>query len=368
MKSILFKLNLKGQGVVNFDDEKQRFLYYDTKLSHLYHPYNNIKYAKKVLYKNENGELDNYKLIISSAALKKGLFNTDMVGQNTNFVLNEELSFSQLGSCYYQLNGYVIPNKSGLSLKKKSPITLCDAIQTCNAMSTIQTCTRSGAKDTTSDISDTSLFNEEKVGDIKYTAKGNINLNELQFVSTDDYYDRFAFSSDKFDIFKRYMKSELPLFDSKIKYYELNNKANSFPELGFKFSDNDITSLVKFYFKRLLSFRIERNNSYAAIESLEVKIVNDAIIDTYDNPNGWITITSLDDIDALNIVADNYYVESADQKIAIQKREELIKKAEIKTAAFYEKEVKAATKKVNDALKLKKKAEKVEKELAAKKK
>ena len=70
MKTILFKLELEGEGIVNFDSSSQRFLFNGTKFKDLFHAHDNVKYAKKVLYQDENGVLSDYKIKISSACLR----------------------------------------------------------------------------------------------------------------------------------------------------------------------------------------------------------------------------------------------------------------------------------------------------------
>lgn len=326
MKTILFKLELEGEGIVNFDSSSQRFLFNGTKFKDLFHAHDNVKYAKKVLYQDENGVLSDYKIKISSACLRKAIFDKDLVGQNTNFVMNREILYSQLASPYFILNGYLLTIKDGTSFKKKSPITLLSAIQTNNAKTKLETRTRSGnkAKKTgVDDESDTSLFTEEVAGEMVYSAKGAINLNELQFVSLDDYYDRWAFSPDDFETFKKYMKISIPSFESEVKYYTIKDSLNSFPELGFKFTNEEVSFLAKYFLKRLLSTEIKRNSSNAKITSVKIKFVDNAITDTFNSSNGWITLTSTEDIDKLDITPDDFYVETL-KDLAIDLRNKLI--------------------------------------------
>lgn len=356
MKSILFKLNLKGNGIVNFDDSSQSKLY---PYGHpLFHKHNNANYSKKVFTRKEDGTLDDYKIAISSACIKKAIFSNDMPGQNTNFTLNKELVYSQIGTPYYLLSGYVITARS-VQMNKKSPIMLTSAIQTCNAKSYLEQCTRSGWKDNTnSGTSDTTLFTVETVGDISYESKGIINLNELQFVSADDYYDRLAIEPDLFETVEKYLKANIPSFNSKLAYYKMNDKANSFPELGFKFSNEDIDFLVKYYLERLLKTNITRNSTFANVESLDIKFVDDCLVDTFDSEEGWISIKSVSDVQALDIKADDYYVETISE-ISDEIKENMVQTSNRKLKAKKDKEDKAAKAKKKAEKKV---AEKVEKE------
>lgn len=307
MKSILFKINLKGRGIVNFDDSNQKYkLSKSEKTKHLYHRHENVKYSKKHFYEDEDGIMD-YKIKISSSCIRKGLFNDIMVGQNTNFINNENLLLSQIASPYFILNGYLFTSKGRSSIKRKSSITICDAIQTNNSISMLECKTRSGYKET--DGSDTTLFSEETIGDITYTTDGFIDLSELQFISLDDYYDRISFNPDLFDIYKKFIKTNIPSFDSKVGYYKIKNSVNSFPELGLKFSKDDVDYLVKYFLERIPKLLIRRNHSYVKFDSLEIKIVENAITDTFENPNNWIKISSIDDISSIKFLYDDKYIE-----------------------------------------------------------
>lgn len=314
MKSILFKLKLKGNGIVNFDHSNQKFIY--PKKHHLLHDVGaNVKYSKKVFYKDNDGNID-YKIVISDVCINKAVFNNDMVGQNTNFVQHPELLFSQIGSPAMMLNGYLITVKDGNTYKKKSPVTLQRAIQTNDAMSTLEIRTRSGykvKKDDPDDKSDTTLYSVETVGDVTYESIGNINLNELQFVSIDDYYDRWAFSPDEFPLFEKYIKKQIKSFNSIPSYYKIKDSQNSFPEIGIRFSDEDVNFMVKYYFERLLKMKIFRRNAFVEVDSIQIKYVNNCLVDTYDNHSNWIDIRTLDDINNINVICDEYY-ERVDQE------------------------------------------------------
>lgn len=313
MKSILIDVNLKGRGIVNFDGGDQKWLFKGSeKFKSLYTPHDNVKYSKKVFYKDDDNQLSDFKIKISDKCIKKAIFNNDMVGQNTNFIQNSDLKFMQIGSPLFMLSGYVITVKNGISYKKKSPITLTDAIQTNNVKPILDTNTRSGFKQTKSDDtdkSDTTFFKVESVGDITYNGKGTINLNELQFVSLDDYYDRWAFSVDEFEYFKKYFKMQVKSFNSEPGYFKIKDSQNSIPELGIKFSQEDVDFMVKYYLKRLLTMKILRNNAYAEIDNLRIKFVDDCVLDTFNSTDKWIEINSIDDINNLKIVYDDFYVE-----------------------------------------------------------
>lgn len=311
MKSILLKVNLKGKGVVNFDSGDQKWLFHKTNLNHLFTSNNNVKYAKKNLYKDADGNLY-YKLKISSNCLKHGIFKDDVFAQSSNIMYYDSVLYPFIASPMAVLRGYMCAD---LGFKKKGQFVLTDAEQTNNAVSFLNMKTKSGQKEVgltpkeKTDDKDTSLFNEETVGDITYSAKGVINLNELQFVSCDDIFDRYAFNPDMFDFYKKFMQMNLKSFNSELGYYRIKKSKNLLPEYGFRFSNEDVTTMVVDLLKDIQKLSIgSGNGGLVDVESIEYKIVNDAIADTYDNPSNWVKIVTENDINSINIILDDYYI------------------------------------------------------------
>lgn len=304
VKNILFRVKIDGNGIVNFDDsDQQNYFGKEKNLRHLsnrsdngFQKYNNAKYAKKAFFRE--GEDLNYKIKISSNALSNGIFREDVLFQSPNVMHNEEVLNSFIGSPYAMLKGYAFMMKE-ISLKRKSPITLTDAIQTCNAFSQLELCTRSGMKTSDADTSDNSLYKEESVGDITYQATGTIDLMNLQFVSGDSTFDRLAINPDKFESFKKYMTYKLPTFDSKLGYYMINNSVIQLPEFGFMFNNDNVVSMVKGFFERLLKMDIKRKRAFARTKEIEYKLVYDVLEDTVYNEDNWVKLTkdNLNDID-----------------------------------------------------------------------
>ena len=101
--------------------------------------------------------------------------------------------------------------------KKKSALTLTSAVQTNNALSSIEVGTTSGVKNTDENKSDNTLHYHETIGDITYLATGVIDLMQLQFVSMDEIFDRLALNSDYFNVYKnsnfyRFSKFEFGIY------------------------------------------------------------------------------------------------------------------------------------------------------------
>lgn len=335
IKNVLFTLDLEGRGVVNMDSNDQKWM---LKKTHLSNFKDNSSFAKKSFKEkqpiDENDASVSFKLKISHDCMGKSMYGEDIIAQNPNIVHSPALLYSFLSTPAAILRGYLLPRNEE-TLKMSGAVLLTDAIQTCDAKSSLEFFSRSGEKsrnDGTTDIKDTTIFTRESVGDIKYSAKGNIDLMKLQFMPCDSMFDRYAFNPDYFEIFKEFLQKRVPNFNSELGYYQLTNSGIQIPEYGFLFSNENIVFLVKEALKRLVNINIKRNKSYAKVETLKIKLVSDPIVDTYNNPNNWITIGSYADIDALNFDAQFYYdlVNLDDAKAFREDFEEKIKVAKQK--------------------------------------
>ena len=289
IKNILFKVELSGFGIVNYDSNEQKEMASQVNLKT---KYNNNSFAKKNFYKNEEtGELE-YKIKISSDCLRNAIFGEDVVAQ-CGYLPNNVI-VSTIASPYSLLRGYLNVDKN---FKFKSPVTITDAEQTSNTKSVMETFSRSGQKNEDVEMTDNTFFKKETVGDISYATKGYIDLELLQFVSATPFYDRMAFNPEDFELYKTFLKTKLNNFDSKLGYYQKITSSINIPEYGFKFSEENVKELCKGFFKRLLSTKIKRKNSYANVSKVKIKYVFNPLTDTFDNPNGWIDINSENDID-----------------------------------------------------------------------
>ena len=71
-------------------------------------------------------------------------------------------------------------------------------------------------------------------------AEGVLDLEQLQFVSTDIIFDRNAFNADEFDLFSKFLRTRMSDFKSELGFYGMKNSVNQIPEYGFKFSNENI--------------------------------------------------------------------------------------------------------------------------------
>ena len=79
IKTIQFKLNLTGDGIVNFDSNEQKWIHINNTTGLSGNRNDNVSYAKKNFYKTnkldkDSKEILDYKIKISSDCLKKAIF------------------------------------------------------------------------------------------------------------------------------------------------------------------------------------------------------------------------------------------------------------------------------------------------------
>jgi hypothetical protein len=306
VKNILIKAELEGVGIVNMDSNDQKWLFNKTKNGE-YNKRENVSYAKKNFYME--GENLKYKIKISSDCIRNAMFKNEMVSQSPNITHNDAILYSFIATPMGMIRGYLFTNKIE-PLKRSGALTICDAEQTCNAVSYIEICSKSGEKtsnDGTSEKSDTTFFKKETVGKIHYETEGVIDLSKLQFISADQVFDRYGLNPDKFSLWKQFMSLRLKNFNSNLGFYKLSTSVIDIPEQGVLFSNENVLDLVKDTLIRLLSLSIQRKGSYAKVNKLKIKLVYDPISDIKDNADSWIEIVSLEDINSLNFEVQEFY-------------------------------------------------------------
>lgn len=334
VKSILFEYELAGQGIVNYDGKEQKWILKNLGFKdHVNHNDNN-NYCKKTFYRGPDGKIE-YKVKISGNCIKKEMFGDDMVSENNSITHNKSLNMVMLSSPIKIVRGYMQTEKDEMGLKRKSCININDAIQSNNSISTMELFTKSGEKkknkvetevDGSGDTSsDPTLYRKETIGEIEYKGTGSINIKQLEFVSTDDIFDRLALSEDDFQEYKKYAKLHIPNFDSEIGYYVMVGSMDLTPERGFVFNNENKNFLVKYILERLLGIRIQRANAYAHIKSLKIKLVYDPIEDTHFNEENWIEISSREQIDNLYFNFHEFYKREEDEANCQKLRQEMQK-------------------------------------------
>lgn len=342
VKQIKFKLQLEGNGISNFDSGEQKFLWNRESKAGFKNKFtsadNNNMYAKKVYFRNEDGSLD-YKVKISSDALRNAIFSGDAIATNPSISHHSALLNSFIGSPLGLIRGYMFATKRN-TLKRSSPLTITSAVQTNNAESYMEFHSRSGEKRVGDDsgTNDTTIFNKETIGDVTYEARGFINIQRLEFLSADPIFDRCSFNPDEFSMLSTFLSNNLPNFNSELGYYNLKTSAIDVSEYGLKLSSENIKYLIKETLKRILNLQILRAGSYAKTTGLTIELVYEPL-----NPksNKIIKIESIDDINTLDFEVDEYYV-LTDETEAKKQRELIVEAIKMETK---EKEAKKESKK-----------------------
>lgn len=338
-KSILFRYKLKGKGIVNYDSSEQKFIHNKYKTD-LRYSNNNVSYAKKHFYKNEDNELD-WDIIISSNCLRHNIFIKDAYSQSQTLQKSDELLYHNISSISSLLRGYTHVN-SNSGIKRKSPITITDAVQTNNSKSTLETMSKSGNKDSGkvgtdgNMIASDTFFSKETIGDIEYTGEGQIDLMQLCFLPCSQEFDRYGFNPDLINLYKKYFNFWTNAIgikdDIEIKDYTIKNSHVRISEKGILFSNETINILVKEFFIRMLEFNIKKAGAFANLSELEYKIVNDPLRDTFYSDDNWIKITNKSDIDNISFNVHEFYEVASEELIALTNEAiELFNKKDLQT-------------------------------------
>lgn len=325
VKSIIFKVEMVGHGGVNYDSKEQKGIWnkLTSKEEQVPWSFSNVLFLKKRFYKKENGEIDR-KIVISADCLRHYIFIDDFPYQISNIDAHVELLHKSIANIPSILRGYMYTKTA---IKKKSCICITEAQQTNDAISTIEFFSKSGKKNTELvDESDNSIFKKEIVGDVKYEFFGGIDIKEMSFCSMCELYDRIALHPDYFDgIYK-------PNFE-KYSNYVLNSPAYYIPkksisplaEYGFVFTKEQIVDMTREFFKRLLRLNIYKSsNGWANVFKVKIKYVEDVLKDNFYSKEGWVDLTSENDIDF--IPEEFYECVNFEESIKIKKEyEESIK-------------------------------------------
>lgn len=305
IKRIIFKSELEGRGVVNFDgDEQRNFLneHCGTKYFN-----ENYKLAKKSFTKKETSEISfvdkngkeyvndtDYKLKISSTCLRNAIFANDANVQNPRICIASPILAYFISSIQGLLRGYTAMEHKNFAITRKGALTCSCAIQKNNSVSYVELHSNSAPKETIEGKGSTSLYYTENVGDIVYETKGFINLDILQFLSCDPFFGRIMFDS-------QWLEGETPLIDKMFKQHygatpykkgyfssSTSTLTKHLGEQGLLFDDDFVIFLVKEQVKRLLNVNINRAEGYASTKSLKLKFIENGYNPF--NEEGWVEV------------------------------------------------------------------------------
>ena len=338
VRTVAFRIKMRGEGIVNFDSSDQKYVNNSIKNRLQGQHHENVLYGKKNHYGGD------YKNKTGSSCMKQAIFSRIIPVQSPIVAQNDELLNSFIAHPANVLKGYMFVTKGKTTVGRKSPL-MIGQMEVCNdAMSTMELNSKSGLKDSNS------LFYKETLGKAEYEGISFIDLDELQFMSCDQMFDRFNFNSDHFELYKEFMNLHMD-FDNELDYYQMSSSVYNIPEFGFKFTDEQVNFMVKLFLGELLQLNIQRRDAYAEVYSVEMKTISDPIRDRISDDEGWVEIDA-DSIESLNLTTYPCYVLSNDEQTLLR-REKAIEFQEIEKARI------AAEKKKEEEAKAKKKKEKV---------
>lgn len=359
VRSIMFKFVIKGKGIVNFGSKEDGFIlkkYIPEWWGYLRH--NNYKVAKHIIKEvgvNEKGNpIYDVKLKISSACIRNAIFSGDQPFHNPDLIHAPKALIKLIASAVGVLRGYMFEVKGG-GIKRKSPVTITDAIQIGDEKPTMdigtQTCPKNPDSKGEKDLDEEgglSVHYKESAGNVEYLAHGAIDLCELQFISLSQKYDRLALNPDYFDSYKVLLEDTV---GGEIKKGFYTRGVNGLPEEGILLNNDQCIHLIKDFFTRLLGFRIVRGGGgMAEISQLKVKFLKDPIEDKFSEDEGWHKVSSIvDDLKLSGDMVHQFYTELSQEESEALYAEMDKGKKEISDAKKIEKAKKAEEKKAKKA-------------------
>lgn len=337
IKSIAFRMQLKGYGVVNFDGIEQKdVLKYQCgtyiKDNHKGKKTSNYKFAKKEFFELPKEEQTEYKkfgyrLKISNDCLRHALLH---VPYNPSIVNCDPILAHHTFSQTRLIRGWSWMYPEGIkpTITKSSALSISQASS--DAVPFLEIQTQDIPKDKSDDENEdksTSLYYRENVGNVNYTVDGFIDVERLQFISADIFFGRMA-------IHPYWMEGDNSLMDKtfmnlygRIPYKKgwwQSTTASLSPyvgEYGVKFDNEFVVSLLKDLLKRLLYLNITRATAYTKTTKLEINL----------NPldgDEWIELTE-EMIDELSLDDLFEFYTEVPEENAIATRQEIEKRYEV---------------------------------------
>lgn len=150
-RAILFQIEMAGNGVVITDSSDQKWILKGHPMNgdQFVDYYDNTLYTKNrpiIVGRDEEGRpVYDRKIYISSDCLRHNIFSDDFQHQTPNAFHSRVVFNKMIATPASLLRGYLFPSGE-TSLKRASTFTVTEALQSNDAVTTIETCSRSGAK------------------------------------------------------------------------------------------------------------------------------------------------------------------------------------------------------------------------------
>lgn len=316
IKSVDFAIKAEGFGVVNWNGSASLYSHQAEKYvdNHLLPKLRGIDMLRVKGF----GDIDDKaKLYISQNCVKNEIFRSFTYGLKEVSLANvDEVLQSLVGL----VRGYVIAEGT-TSLKRKSPLFLEDFVAEEGTKLNYEQFSQSAARN------ETSIFSKHTVGEVKYTAFGSINIEDLQFLPLEDSLGRSCYreviTEDEGYSLAESITSYLRSLDFEgakspkavfANNYVRINAVSKAGEAGILLNDDAISLLVEEVLSLLRDLYISRSRAY-----VEVK---DFIVD-YNDGKPMRIKTQLDSIDSEK--STNYAVYYESQSFSAEDYEEKVK-------------------------------------------
>ncbi|WP_392565793.1 type I-Fv CRISPR-associated protein Cas7fv [Utexia brackfieldae] len=283
IKSVDFKIKAYGYGVVNWngatalagDNNKENTVHSLPKLrgytnltgNESENGYKYKKYPQDINFK-ENP------LYISQNCIRHHLFRDQ--AYDLHFAKDHD-KVALLASITGLIRGYVVPKPS---CKRTSPLLITDFIDQLG-QGNFEQMGRSGSKeDKDKDKSSNSFFSKTTFGDTEYDAYGSISIEQLQFISLDNKFDRAALDINNNNQCEQIAKKVQDFIQSldpnrqpkAIFHTNYVRKGTIFEEgeAGILLDEIAIDILVQHTLNRLRELSIKQAKGYMYVDSVEV--------------------------------------------------------------------------------------------------
>lgn len=312
-KSIIFKAKFRGQGIVNYDSNDQKYYYNRTRTgANVRH--DNVMFGKgrfTFVSKNDDGkETWDKTNVISADFVRHHMYAEEMSVHMPNVMHNDQLLIQSVATKAALERGYMFAKSE--TWKRKSPFQISYLTNVSNAVSTIETYSNSQQKIGDNENKGTSFYLKEVLGDTEYVAEGFVDLSELGFISMSEIHDRMSVNPDLAGVYRHNLSQHLGSEVSPIKYWNKINDMYQIPEKAIKLTDDQVRMLAKDIFRRLVSLQVFKNGGFVVCESVDILLVDDPTVDNISSEDGWISIkngnvVNLEIFDS--VIIDSAYVE-----------------------------------------------------------
>lgn len=324
VKGIEFTAKFKGNGCVNYDDNDQKYFLVNSNIIAKKRIFNdNVTYAKKSFSTGEDGRIG-FKYKVSSECIRHNMYKEEMDNQvNENHMQIQSVYYNALATPAMIERGYMYTLEPYID-HKKSAFQITDAIEIRDNLRHDVTFDfhsksikkenedKKVAENDAGAKSSTSIFRKENVGSCDYEAEGFIDVDEMQFISFDETYDRRAVNVDVKngkDLYMAALKRNIPNFSCKEGYFYMKNgyTQDEWAEKGILLSEDVVDYLTKDIIKRILNVSIWKSGAYFKFDSLVIKYYDE-------NGEETVEITS-DNIDDFKFIPVGKYNEADEEKV-----------------------------------------------------